>query len=198
MRIWTIQPLLVWERLQQYSVLHVDSAYYSYGEGYVPWQYLWLAEQLKNRLPGYGGNLPWWAYCKKPDLRRVRHNRKVGTVHVRIELELPPEELFVMPLEAWDRVHCGDYLAYDEQEYAQWHATWRAVLTEDEYYDSWPRPEPWGSQMHASWERLFDIGKSGIEWDGSGKWMEAVFEPLRRCNVRKVTRFMGVNRHLPE
>jgi hypothetical protein len=71
-RLWTVQPLVVWEQIQQHGTVHADETRFL-TPGYVPHSCRWLVQQLQQRLPGYPGTLPWWAYCEKPDLRWVRH-----------------------------------------------------------------------------------------------------------------------------
>ena len=194
MRLWTVQPLLVWERVQSQGVLHVDPEYTGYG---TPDSYLWLVEQLKKYQRGYSGRLPWWAYCQKPDLRWVRHHCPLGQIHVRLELELPRKKAFIFSRWAWDVVYCGDFLAYGALEYAKWHGSWQAMLP---YADvrAWELPEPWYSQLRASWERLFDPDLPSKSWEdfseGPDDRFEAVFEPLRLQDVKQVTSFIGARK----
>src|SRR5436853_7853922 len=54
MRLWTVQPLVVWEQLEQLGLLFVDEIRLS-TPGYVPESYRWLALQLEQRLPDYPG-----------------------------------------------------------------------------------------------------------------------------------------------
>jgi hypothetical protein len=192
MRVWTVQPLVVWERLERDRCLAVDPSCYVGG---VPEQYLWLAGQLRRRLPGYGGNPPWWAYCGKPDLRWVRHCQPLGAAQVRLELELPAA--FVMPCWAWHTVRCRDYLCFDRREAREWKAGLRQAKVSEA---DWPLPGPWQRRLEASWERLFDPDvptRHRSRGARFGSVQEAVFEYLRLEQVRRVTRFLGANGRLP-
>lgn len=193
MRVWTVQPVNVWEQLQQDGKLTVDKSRLPHN-GYVPPQYHWLAEHLKNRLPEYRGELPWWAYCEKPDLRRVRHYRPSGKRQVRIELEVSHEEAFAMPCWAWHTVYCGDYLSVDREEHDDWVAQLQKAVPDE---DTWPLPQPWKAELEASWERLFDPTLIARSWDRESEFgteREAVFGTIRLTSVRGVTFFTGAFR----
>jgi hypothetical protein len=196
MRVWTIQPLEVWELLKQHGQLQVDEARLPYG-GYVPDMYLWLTRQLSVRLPGYPGTLPWWAYCRKPHLRCFRHHRPFGQPEVRIELEPRQDDYLTYPIWAWDVVHSCRYLA-PEPECAAWTAALRHAVPDE---DTWPLPEPWQAQLEASWERLFDPGLPAMPWDrfriGQSSNREAALAVLRLEDVRSVTPFVGWRRRRP-
>jgi hypothetical protein len=191
MRVWTVHPLFVWECLQDAGALYVDPA--KYDEGYVPWQYRWLAHELQERVSGYVGGLPWWAYCAKPDLRWVRHHRPVGQPQVRIELEINPA--FIIPSWAWDVIYSGRFLAFMKREQEAWETAMRQAVADE---DIWPLPEPWRGEIEASWRRLFDPELPAHGWadvDSSAHpHKEAVFETLFLREVRSVTHFIGRSR----
>lgn len=193
MRIWTIQSWQVWELLQKKRMIYVQEDHKEY-EGYIPVAYRWLKKQLKRRLPNYSGHLPWWAHCKKPDLRCHRHALQKGETEVRLELEIADELILLFPCWAWDTIFRQDYLAATRKEYEDWNKKLRGAVPDE---DTWPLPQPWRSQLKASWQRLFDIDLPVQNW-GKGwlfprsKSMEGVFEALRLEDVQKVTIFKGV------
>lgn len=192
MRIWTIQPAQVWCRLRRQRLLYVQEDVGKY-RGYVPNAYRWLQRQLADRMPAYSGHLPWWAYCRKPDLRRHRHLRPQGATEVRLELEISAEAIVHFPCWAWQRVFCEDYLATTREEYDNWARELRKAIPDE---DTWPLPQSWRLQLEASWERLFTPDLPVLDWDGSSPWartpcLEAVFELLRLEDVRHVTVFEG-------
>jgi len=194
MRIWTVQPALVWERLQQVGELLVDGA--EMDDGYVPESYRWLGDQLKARLPDYRGGLPWFCYCAKPDLRWVRHRRCLGEYHVRLELEPRPGTSCVVPSWAWDYVFCEHYLALTGREYRAWTTSLRRAVPDA---DEWPPPEPWRSELEASWSRLFRADLPLQGWARAGilgvcAGQEAMIGSLRLDEVRHVTPFIGASR----
>lgn len=165
--------------------------------GYVPPQYRWLARQLEQRLPKYQGTLPWWAYCEKPDLRWVRHQRPAGEQQVRLELAPDPGAFLTFPIWAWDTVYARRYLSSTRREHNEWMAAMRQAVPDQ---DTWPLPEPWQSQLEASWLRLFDCDLPPQPWDelviGQSGSREAVLGVLRLDDVRQVTHFVGCSRSL--
>ena len=75
-----------------------------------------------------------------------------------------------------------------------------AVLDED----TWPLPEPWKSQLEASWLRLFDPDLPSHPGDdespgvyGKSGSREAVLGVLRLEDVRQVTHFVGCSKWSP-
>jgi Domain of unknown function (DUF3841) len=194
MRIWTIQPFTVWEQLQQSGQLHVDEGRLPY-DGFLPEAYRWLVRQLTQMLPGYPGTLPWWGYCAKPDLRLFRHHRPAGGREVRLELEVRDGNYLTLPVWAWHTVYTGQYLSATSQEHGEWMDAMRQAVPDE---DTWPLPEPWRTQLEASWQRLFDPILPPDPWDGrcigqSGS-REAVLGLLRLEDVRQVRSFVGCGR----
>ncbi len=191
MRLWTMQPDDVWKTVCGKGVAYVDEGDGKY-RGYIPPAYRWLQTRFARRIPDYGGHLLWWGYCRTPDLRRHRHNLRNGT-WVRLELEMPETALLRFPCWAWHQVFCQDYLALTRVDYEEWtEAVRRAVPDED----MWPPPQPWQSEMEASWERLFAPGLPSLSWNPDFGWsrtvcIEAVFEPLRYSDVQAATSFTG-------
>jgi hypothetical protein len=192
MRVWTIQPLGVWRSLCRQGSLQVSPDALKYG-GYIPPAYEWLQSQLAKRLSCYTGHLPWWVYCQKPDLRRHRHALRSGVVGVRLELEVSEASLLTFPSWAWHQVFCEDYLALTREEYDQWMAGLRRACPDE---DVWPPPEPWRSQVEASWERLFSAELPSLSWNWDYEWArkpstEGVLETIRLDDVRRVRHFSG-------
>ena len=190
MRVWTVQPLIVWQRLQDAGAVAVDSA--CYPDEYVPWQYRWLADRLKERLPRYEGGLPWWAYGYKPHLRWVRHSRPQGEPQVRIEVEIDADRAIVFPTWAWHGMYTGRFLAYTPEEQEAWETAMRLAVPD---LDEWPLPQPRRAELEESWLRLFDPDLPASGWSG---WAakptcetEAVFGLLRVEDVRAGRHFIG-------
>jgi hypothetical protein len=191
MRIWSIQPDEVWKTVRGKGVAYVDQ---DDGKcrGYIPPAYRWLQARFACRIPGYSGHLLWWGYCRKPDLRCHRHLLQKGT-WVRLELEMPEALLLRFPCWAWHQVFCQDYLALTKQEYEDWTGAMRSEIPDEEI---WPPPEPWKSELEASWERLFAAELPNLSWNPDSVWSrtvcyEAVFEPLRYADVQAVTPCTG-------
>jgi hypothetical protein len=176
MRLWTIQPHEVWELLQQRGSLRVDEARLKY----VPDCYRWLTGQLQRRVPGYPGTLPWWCYCEKPDLRWLRHRRPRGSREVRMELEAADSTFLTFSRWAWDIVYGCNYLSAAQLEHDTWMGRMRTAVPDEDLY---PLPEPWQSELEATWLRLFDPSMPPRSWDlevyGHCAAREAVLGELR-------------------
>lgn len=189
-RVWTIQPELVWRRLEREGRLRVDRR----RQGASHHAYEWLLRQLPRRLPGYGGGYPWWAYGQRPDLRAVRHEKALGQLHVMIELELPVHQVLTFPAWAWDDIFYGRFLSAQRAIATEWHRRLRAAVPDE---DELPQlPQPWLSELEGSWELLFKMRAAPHH---SGKVRrrlghEAVFELLALDDVRRVTFFAGTSR----
>ncbi len=191
MRIWTIQPDEVWKTVCGKGVTYVDEGDRKY-RGYIPPAYRWLQTRFARRIPDYGGHLLWWGYGRKPDLRCHRHLMQTGT-WVRLELEMPEAVLLRFPCWAWHQVFCQNYLALTQEEYVEWTEAMRCEVPDE---DMWPPPEPWKSELEASWERLLAPELPILSWNPDSEWsrtgcIEAVFEPLRYADVQAVTSFTG-------
>jgi hypothetical protein len=189
MRLWTVQPVAVWEQLRADGHAVVDPARVN-PEGWVHPRYAWLARELRARIAGRRGRLPWWAYCARPDLRWVRHSRPAGSHEVRIEFEAPDGTFADFPCWAWNEVFYGSFLALSGTEYRAWRARLRlAGVSEDEE----PLPEPFQAELEASWRRLFRPDLPARSWRRADRRRarEAVALALRRQWVRDAPEFVG-------
>ena len=195
MRLWTIQPREVWEKLENHGEVWVEEACLT--DGYVPDQYRWLAQRLARHLPDYSGRLPWWAYGEFADLRSYRFTRPRGKPQVRIELELSADRAYRMPCWAWNMVYGAQYLTLDAAEHECWMGEVQKAFPGDDYW-LWQLPDPWKSQLEASWELLFhpDLPSEACVPDHAfaGRTTEIVFEVIRHVDVVRVTHFTGASR----
>lgn len=179
MRVWTIQPGLVWARLKLQGFLYVDPILRVPNsipdeELSLPWR--WLTSELSHRVPGSTGRLPWWSWTHKPDLRTYRH-RHYG-LHVRLELELEEQKILEFPSWAWHRIFCEEYLPLDPEEVE-------------------PSGERTEDVLAESWSRLFDpsLPKSGRDdMLGELTTSEVVFEALNLRDVVHCSPFYGISR----
>jgi hypothetical protein len=189
-RAWTIQPWAVWERVAAGDAVTVDWRYCAN----LHHAYDWLREQLLERIPGYAGHYPWWAYGQQPDLRAHRHLQPRGHDFARLELRLPVERAVALPHWAWDLVFQGRYVDADRRVSNAWQRRYRRAVPDE---DVWPPPEPWRSELYASWERIFDPAFPVRGWSAWSRRVErsteVVFEVLDRAVVRGVTRFEGAH-----
>jgi hypothetical protein len=180
--VWTIQPITVWEQLMADGVARVNPRLTSSGQ--TIWQYRWLVGQLASRNAQFDGNLPWWFYCGKPDLRFHRWNLPKGW-HVRLELRLEVERVVIFPIEEWDVVFSGRLLETPERS--------QAFFTDLKLHnidlEERPYPEPWQRIVERSWEQLFKTRALYSEMLTSD--YEGVVQELRAGDVRQVTKVLG-------
>lgn len=188
-RLWTIQPMEVWESLCREKILLVDPEHprCSYKVEYRD-AYDWMREQMKCRLPSYEGNCPWWAYDYKMDLRSYRYQTyPPNERYVRIELAVPVEKVLICAYEAWFWVLNKWYLAEGtDEEFFQNGKRWEeeAKRAGVNLRTLGPLPEPWQSQMVASWQRIFDL-----DFWRDDTVMQATFEKLQLDEVVAITEF---------
>lgn len=187
MRLWTIQPVTVWEQIRDRGEARVDPALWTL-DGYTPCCYDWLRGQLEARLAGYSGGYPWWCYCKKPDLRSHGHGfLSGGRDQVRLELEIDPARVSIFRIWAWNIVYCGRYLGSHRQT-REWKGRRYRSGISTELRDS-ELGEPWRTEVEQSWERVFTAlpDRHADPWMPPGQ--EAVLEVIRRQDVRRVDHF---------
>ncbi|MEQ8766746.1 MAG: DUF3841 domain-containing protein [Planctomycetota bacterium] len=192
-RLWTIQPLEVWQSLEKRGTLLADPAHPRY-EGEPPEAYHWLTGQLRERLPQFHATLPWWAYCRKPDLRWARHTLPRGSRHVRLEIRPRRSSYFTFPCWAWTLVFSSQFLARTAEEHRLWlRDVRRAGYTE------------WGDELseelthrvRKSWESLFDPNLPRRSWDPDEprtECFEAALARLHLDEVQAMTHFQGARR----
>ena len=185
---WTVQPWAIWERLQAGESLVVDWNY----SASLHLSYDWLRESLCQRLPNYSGRYPWWAYLERPDLRTFRHRQPLGNPQVLLELSLPRSLTAIVPAWAWELIFDGRFVSRDQRESDEWTQRLEQEQTDD---PPLPLPEPWRSELYASWDTIFDPAFPRTGWNKphSHSLEEAVFERLDRSLVRRATRFVGAN-----
>jgi hypothetical protein len=165
MRVWSLQPLAVYDKLRAAGTLHVDPALCPALTGPEPWlemleAYTWVAGQMTRRgvTPPPGVTLPWWAWHTidweqhKPDLRR-REYRGYND-QVCLELELPDTEVVLTDFWAWNAVLGQHYLG-DASSTAEYDAeqAWLDTLSDEDRR----------STVVESWQKVFDVTPGGNE-----------------------------------
>jgi hypothetical protein len=183
MRIWMIADLNLLEAMQAAPVLYCDPARISFPE-FLP-AYTWMGQQMALRIPCYHGHLPWWAWHQwepgraKPDLRaRTLHNGFApGAPLVRMELEIPAEEVTLSDFELWHFILNRRYLGWTEEEGNAVERAWKGRIPNE--------------ILEASWERIFLLHypPEADIWLGAiaASRVQATFETLRLADVRTVT-----------
>lgn len=191
MRLWTVQPKELYEKLKAEKVLHCDPALsklvteYGFGPAYD-----WLAEQMKARIgqPPKGIIYPIWAWHtldwrhQKPDLRRTEFRAYKGD-QVCMEIEIPNDIVLLSNEDSWhivlNNAYYSDYVNEQEAERT------------DAWFDSLPQKEQTAVKMK-SWEKIFIISPPYESvWECRGKYVQATFWELRLEQVVDVRHFKG-------
>lgn len=204
MKLWTIQSMERWQRLQRDGVLR---AHRFDAEFYCQPIYEWMRQKLVERVgtPPVEGLYPLWAWqqwtnarAPRPDLRCAGHFPR-GTRAVRIEFELEPDQILLSAFSLW---HFPLNLSPIPEE----------ALTDDEDFDKFdveledagfPRPIDWttfeslmkhpqlGAIFRKSWEKIFDLDWHYPELSEPRhlKSIQGVFWELRKENIGHVDFF---------
>ena len=148
--IWTVQENCSWFTEQfvdgyfTASWNHKESFQNNF-EGF-PHAYNWLRKELSNRIEGYSGDAPIWAWLVKPNIREYMRRLWVEQkpdwilVHARVPLKRmllscydmwhsPLNNAPIIPIKEWD----DNELFYNNQENIE--ATWHRVF--DFNYTPW-------------------------------------------------------------
>lgn len=188
MKLWTMQPVEVYNILMRDGVFRCDPA--KIPEPSFANSYDWLIKQLnkKDEKPE-NVQLPIWAWFrfngkeKKPDLRHSCYGYR-GDKMVCLELEIPDDkvllsdfDLWHFPLNNWWLDDCF-YPNYGEEEHDKAHQ-WFKTLTKEEQI----------KEKEKSWEQIFNIEPFENDWILRGKYVQAVFWELRIEDIKKVQFF---------
>ena len=194
-RLWTIQPIHVWNALLEQGSMFVSHTHPQFADNldFFRHPYDWMRRQMMERIPGYLGHYPWWAYEHFLDLRLYRwHTSPHEQRLVRLELAVPREQILPSSYGRWHWVLNRWYLpeGYDDEvTYEQEGDAWRAEAAldgVDVYHDN-PYAKPWEARIQASWERIFDI-----EGRRPAEIIQATFERLEFKQVVKATEFLSM------
>jgi len=189
MKLWTIQPLCVYEKLLEQGNLHCDpdcDGFWGNVSKEFMSAYNWLVGQMEARVgpSPMGVRYPFWAWAlidgvsKKPDLRRVEFNGFVGE-HVILELEIPEADVLLSDEENWHYVLGNWYLHDVHGSEGEWEEA-------DAWFDNLP-PDEQESVRRKSWEKIFDKDAPDNDWE----FVQACFWELRLDQVKGVRKFFG-------
>lgn len=182
MILWTIQPIEVYELIQETGVYHCQlerSMLSDFRE-----QYDWLAQEMRTRIgePPTGVSHPVWAWYmrggkrKKPDLRAERwKNGWKGERFVCMEIDIPEEKLVLSDFDAWSIILLHGLISDSEEEDGRLEAE----------YDRLPEAEK-VSYRNRNWTRVFDLTYLDNDWMHRGDFIQATFWELKREDIRKV------------
>lgn len=119
----------------------LDTAVPDYAEAYA-----WMRGQMAQRLSGYSGEQPVWAYLSRPNMRQ----QDWDTDRVLIVADVPRERVLLSDYDLWHYVLnqwmiCDSEAESDRAEEAGWQ-TWEPIRES-------------GPEMIASWAKVFDLGE---------------------------------------
>ena len=192
MILWTIQPLYIWEQIQENGAYICDPAKSSMPE-YTE-QYDWLVEKMTEKIgpPPDGVRYPVWAWYMqngkigKPDLRQERWSYGPGDEdYTCIELDVPDDQAVLSDFDLWSIVLLNALISENEEE--------DAAL--EKHYDSFS-PGQKQAFKRKNWERIFDITPLKNGWIKRSQWIQATFWQLKKEYVRKVYYFKTGKRKL--
>lgn len=189
MRLWSIQPIEVWNELQTkgYYRCEPSKACFIYDEkSNFRDQYIWLVKQMKQCIgdPPQGVYYPVWAWYifdsknKKPDLRQCGY-REPGEQSVCIEFEIPKEKVLLSDFDGWHLVLGNSYyIRGGSAEESDSIDIWLDSLSEEER----------NKETEVSWQGIFNNPVES-DWCPVGQYVQATFWELRMDQVIKVQFF---------
>ena len=189
MKLWTIQPVEVWEEMQKTGCYICDPAkadLLSEDDGFVR-GYNWLIKQMETKIGPRPNDVkyPVWAWHtrnwlhKKPDLRETGYGTR-GRKCVCLEIEKPDEDVLLSDFDAWHAVLNKWYLDDSANE-----AEWELI---HEWFDGLPI-ETKNRIKEESWQKIFDISPYQSDWRDNGRYVQATFWKLNLDEVKKVQYF---------
>ena len=188
MILWTMQPIEIWNIIQNTGVYRCDPTKTSMQEPQFVEKYEWLIGQMKKRIgsPPPCVNYPVWAWYiqngkrKKPDLRGERWcYGPGGEEYVCIEFDVPDDQVLLSDFDVWHIVLNNGLISESEEEYD----------AQEKYWESLP-PDQQTEYQHKNWERVFDISPLDSHWIRRGDWVQATVWELRKesiCSARFFT-----------
>lgn len=185
MKLWTVQPVKVYESILENGYFICDEKYI--GE-YWKERYNWLVEKMKEKIgtPPKKIKYPIWAWYKyngknhKPDLRVSALGNR-GDKMVCIELDIPDNEVVLSDFDAWHSVLNDWYYNVNCISEEIWD-------NDHEWLDSLT-PEEKQKAIEKSWNDIFDISEYESDWCRRGKWVQATFWVLKKEYIKKVQYF---------
>lgn len=191
MKLWTIQPVEVYNQLLEDGVYSPTPSKIPLGEFFLP-SYDWLCTFLDKKSPRpYEGCYPVWAWKrmnnkeKKPDLRYScygAHGEKLVCMELEIEdnrVLCSDFELWHYPLNKWwldPEVFTDEYNDEKSEERDNW---FKSLSKEEQEME-----------REKSWLQIFDVDNVyNSDWIRRGYDVQAIFWELRLEDVKKVQFF---------
>ncbi len=186
-RIWTIHEEDAWEAFQEQGVIKGDGRRIIHDHRKA---YRWMMRQMKDRIPGYGGGYPVWAYSRwAPDEPKPDVNDCVDPSPKRLvmlECEVPRDRILKSDVELWNFVLNGtEYLGRNEQEEEAWEARARSGKVHHATL---------AKEMRDSWMLMFELtnDRGDKDWlgDANSNAIQAAIEQITLDQVKKIEHFV--------
>ncbi len=187
MRLWTVQPVDVYEDILKTGLYRCDKKKIVLPE-LIPY-YDWMVKELKKKIgdPPEGVEYPVWAIHtdnwkhKRLDLRSVRWRfGKKGDRLACIEVEIPDEKVVLSDYDAWSIILVNGLITETKEESDKL----------DHIYDNLPEDEKI-KMKEENWQRVFDVSTFENEWTTRGKNIQASFWELKKEQIVDVRYFTG-------
>ena len=189
MRLWTVQPVEVWDILQKqgYFICNPEKSDYISTDWGFKEPYDWLVNQMELRIGKrpHRVQYPIWAWHtrnwqhKKPDLRTIGLGKK-GEKSVCIEIEIPDNQVLLSDYNAWHYV-LNKWWFDDSLSEEDWEK-------KHEWFDSLPYTIQ-NKIREKSWERIFNITPFKNDWVSNGRYIQATFWILYLKDVKNIRYF---------
>ena len=185
LKLWTVQPLLVYEKLKQGNIYRCD-------EQLCLWKdiddfqraHQWISQQMEKKisLAPEGVKYPIWAWHtinwkhNVPDLRKSLF-RNFKDDYVCIELEIPDEKVLLSDYNAWKKVLNDQYIdfSFTEEEHKKIMAEYNSFSDEEKEV-----------LKHKSWENIFFVLPVQNGWIQTGRYIQASFWEIRPEYIKGV------------
>lgn len=162
MNYWTIQPIEQLQNLKKNGFIVCNSELAMASDPYFKQAYDWMSEQMRLRLNEKFLHLKYPLWCwhsrynftkRKPDFRNSEYRQLKGSI-VRIEFEIPDNQILLSDFELWHSVFYQCYIADDENDYK---------IFENYLDENYPGkklaqlPQELRNKIIKSWEKIFDL-----------------------------------------
>jgi len=195
MIIWSIHELDFFRKLEKNKVILPNKNLLTWKDEFLE-SYYWLADQMEKRIGGRPrpNSLPFWGWYqwqnskqKKPDLRSRSHLMP-GKQGVRLELEIPDEEVVLTDFSLWNDVLNKAYIPSSEEDYLNFYK----YLDDRKLFSfgNWTKKHK--RLAEKSWERIFDLSfyvKDFFSYPKHKKSIQATFWKISMSQVKDVTFF---------
>ncbi len=174
-RVYTFQHPAAWEAALERGYL--TGAGESHQDPELGMHYGWMRERMRDRVPGFSGDMPVWAYLARPNLRQREYSAEARTLVVA---DVPRARMLVSDYNRWNQALNLSYVVDTEPEME---ALVEAGL---QVYPA----ETATPGMVASWDAIFDLDHSTwspgkLSWCGPPLTLQACVD---RIHLHEVVR----------